>query len=95
MTIERFPLVTALSNNSPPYSKAVRVNGFVFVSGQVGVNEVGSVVPGGIAAEARQTIENIAAKLPVGEFQPISHRDCGYEQPVPSESSEVPARCRR
>jgi 2-iminobutanoate/2-iminopropanoate deaminase len=63
MTIERFPPMDAASKDNPPYAKAVRANGFVFVSGQVGVNAEGRLVQGGIAAETRQTIENIHTVL--------------------------------
>lgn len=63
MIIERFPSIATTSNDGPPYSKAVRVNGFVFVSGQVGVDGEGRLVPGGIAAETRQTIKNIHTVL--------------------------------
>ena len=41
-----------------PLSPAVRAGDFVFVSGQVPVVD-GAIVPGGIAAETRQVLENI------------------------------------
>ncbi len=46
-----------------PFSPAVRVNGFIFLSGQVGTDSAGKLVPGGIQAETRQTMENIKAFL--------------------------------
>jgi 2-iminobutanoate/2-iminopropanoate deaminase len=47
-----------------PYSVATEANGFVFVSGQVGIDPaVGSVVAGGVAAETRQIMENLGAIL--------------------------------
>jgi len=46
-----------------PLSSAVRAGDFVYVSGQVGFGPDGKVVAGGIAAETRQTLENIAAAL--------------------------------
>lgn len=46
-----------------PFSPAVRVGHMLYLSGQIGVNEAGDVVPGGIAAETRQTMENIGAVL--------------------------------
>lgn len=47
-----------------PYSVATEANGFVFVSGQVGIDpQTGSVVAGGVAAEARQVMGNISAIL--------------------------------
>ena len=47
-----------------PFSEAVRVGDLVILSGQVGV-EPGSLdlVEGGVAAEARQTMENIRSVL--------------------------------
>ncbi len=45
-----------------PFSEAVRVGDLLFVSGQIG-NAPGDLrlVPGGIAAEARQALENLKA----------------------------------
>jgi reactive intermediate/imine deaminase len=47
-----------------PFSEAVEVNGIVFLSGQIGV-EPGTleVVEGGMEAEARRTMDNIAMTL--------------------------------
>ncbi|MBN2231917.1 MAG: RidA family protein [Deltaproteobacteria bacterium] len=42
-----------------PYSQAVWAHGFVFVSGQLGLDpESGRLVPGGVEAEARQALGN-------------------------------------
>src|SRR5256885_13337060 len=47
-----------------PYSQAIRANGFVFVAGEKGIDpKTGKIVAGGIAAETRQTLENIKAIL--------------------------------
>ncbi|HET8770747.1 MAG TPA: RidA family protein [Gemmatimonadaceae bacterium] len=48
-----------------PFSPAVRVGGLIFLSGQVGTSAdaTGGLVPGGIEAETRQTMENIKAVL--------------------------------
>ncbi len=47
-----------------PYSVATEANGFVFVSGQVGIDPAtGELVAGGVGAQARQTMENIGAIL--------------------------------
>lgn len=46
-----------------PFSEAVRVGNLLFLSGQLGRDATGRVVPGGIAAETRQTMENIKAAL--------------------------------
>ncbi|NNF05182.1 MAG: RidA family protein [Candidatus Eisenbacteria bacterium] len=47
-----------------PYSQAVRVAGFVYTAGQVGINpEVGTLVSGGVEEEARQALKNLEAVL--------------------------------
>jgi 2-iminobutanoate/2-iminopropanoate deaminase len=46
-----------------PFSPAVRVNGMIYLSGQVGTDSTGKLVSGGIQAETRQTMENIRAVL--------------------------------
>lgn len=46
-----------------PFSPAVRVNGMIYLSGQIGTDSTGKVVGGGIQAETRQTMENIRAVL--------------------------------
>ncbi len=46
-----------------PFSEAVRVGNLLFLSGQLGRDASGRLVPGGIAAETRQTLENIKAAL--------------------------------
>ena len=43
-----------------PYSQAIVANGFVFVAGEKGIDPAtGKIVPGGIAAETRQTLTNV------------------------------------
>ena len=43
-----------------PYSQAVRANGFIFVAGEKGIDPTtNAIVPGGVPAETRQTLENI------------------------------------
>lgn len=44
-----------------PFSPAVRVGNMLYLSGQIGTPDAtaGAVVPGGIEAETRQTLENI------------------------------------
>jgi 2-iminobutanoate/2-iminopropanoate deaminase len=53
---EWFP---TLSGPARPFSPAVRANGFLFLSGQIGTDSTGRLVPGGIQAETRQTMNNI------------------------------------
>lgn len=47
-----------------PFSPAIRVGNIIYLSGQLG-NRIGTreLVPGGIAAETRQTLENIRTVL--------------------------------
>ena len=47
-----------------PYSQAVRANGMVFVAGEKGIDpRTNEMVAGGVAAETRQTLENVKAIL--------------------------------
>ncbi len=46
-----------------PFSPAVRVNGMIYLSGQVGTDSSGKVVSGGIKAETQQVMENLKAVL--------------------------------
>ncbi len=46
-----------------PFSRAVRVGDLLFLAGQIGTDASGRLVPGGIQAETRQTLENIRAEL--------------------------------
>lgn len=51
-----------------PYSQGVLAQGrFIFVSGQVGIDPIkGSLVEGGITAQARQALDNVSAILEAG-----------------------------
>jgi 2-iminobutanoate/2-iminopropanoate deaminase len=43
-----------------PYSQAIMANGFIFVAGEKGMDPATrQIVPGGIEAETRRTLENI------------------------------------
>ncbi|HVP66020.1 MAG TPA: RidA family protein [Anaeromyxobacteraceae bacterium] len=46
-----------------PFSEAVQVGGLLFLAGQVGLDEGGKLVAGGIRPETRRTLENIRAVL--------------------------------
>lgn len=46
-----------------PYSQAIRANGFVFISGQLGWALEGKVVAGGIEAQTEQALKNLTAIL--------------------------------
>lgn len=47
-----------------PYSQGIRAGNFIFVAGEKGIDpKTGKIVDGGIAAETKQTLENIKAIL--------------------------------
>jgi 2-iminobutanoate/2-iminopropanoate deaminase len=50
-----------------PYSQGIKANGFLFVSGQIGLNpSTRKLVEGGMEAETVQIMENIRAVLSAG-----------------------------
>lgn len=53
----------ASDRQTRPFSPATRAGDFVFVSGQVPVDENGEVVLGGIEAQTRQVVKNIEKVL--------------------------------
>lgn len=55
--------IKAPSGPERPFSPAVRANGFLILSGQVGTDSSGSLVSGGIRQETRQALENIKGVL--------------------------------
>ncbi len=60
------PTLQFMPDPSPPvgpFSRAVRVGDLLFLAGQIGTDASGRLVPGGIQAETRQTLENIRAEL--------------------------------
>ena len=63
----RAPVVYMTSENPAmaalPFSPAVRVGEMLYLSGQIGTDSSGRLVPGGIEAETRQTMQNIGAVL--------------------------------
>ena len=42
-----------------PYSQAIEANGMVFVSGQLPIDAATGLMPDGVEAKARQSLENI------------------------------------
>jgi reactive intermediate/imine deaminase len=50
-------------NNHRPFSEAVRVGRTLYLSGQLGTDSTGHLVPGGIQAETRQALQNIKRVL--------------------------------
>jgi 2-iminobutanoate/2-iminopropanoate deaminase len=54
---------TSESMKGLPFSAAVRMGKTLYLSGQIGIDSAGNVVPGGIASETRQAMENIRTTL--------------------------------
>lgn len=50
-----------------PYSQAIRINGFVFASGQLGLDPVSGVLAEGVEAQTTQALTNLRAVLEAGE----------------------------
>lgn len=46
-----------------PYSQAVRAGGFIFTSGQIGLDPAGGALVDGVEAQTRQALANLAAVL--------------------------------
>lgn len=64
---------TFSTHNAPaaigPYSQAVEANGFLFTSGQIGIDpKVGELVSGGIEAQTRQVLQNLRAVLAAADL---------------------------
>lgn len=63
MTIKRYGVEESVAGAPRmPYARAVEADGWLYVSGQVGVAD-GVVVAGGIVPEAQQTLANVIAIL--------------------------------
>ena len=55
--------LTSENMKALPFSEAVRLGNVLYLSGQMGIDQAIKLVPGGIAAETRQALENIKATL--------------------------------
>ena len=62
-TIEFFPMAESLDSLKLPFSEAVRVGPMLYLSGAMGIDATGALVPGGIEAETRQALANIRSVL--------------------------------
>lgn len=56
-------LPDAVAHLNLPFSEAVRVGDVLYLSGSIGIDATGALVPGGIEAETRQTLANIREVL--------------------------------
>ena len=54
---------TGAGGQKLPFVPAVRAGDFVFVSGQVAMDDGGEIINGGIVAQTHKTIDNIVAVL--------------------------------
>ena len=61
--IEYFPMAESLDSLKLPFSEAVRVGSMLYLSGAMGIDATGALVPGGIEAETRQALANIRSVL--------------------------------
>ncbi len=58
-----------------PYSQAISIDGWLFTSGQIGLDPAtGDLVVGGFEAEARQVLENLR--------QVLAAAGCGFQEVV-------------
>ena len=67
MTIEFFA-ESNVGTRALPRSLATKAGGFVFVGGQVARDENGNLIGGGIEAQTRQTMKNVAQALAVAGY---------------------------
>jgi reactive intermediate/imine deaminase len=59
----RVEYLTAARTRPLPFSEAVRVGHMLYLSGQIGTDSTFALVPGGMRAEAKQTLDNVRAVL--------------------------------
>jgi 2-iminobutanoate/2-iminopropanoate deaminase len=59
----RVEYLTGERSRPLPFSDAVRVGHMLYLSGQIGTDSSFALVPGGVRAETRQTLENIRRVL--------------------------------
>jgi 2-iminobutanoate/2-iminopropanoate deaminase len=58
--VEYFPVP---GQRALPFAEAVRVGEMLYLSGQLGTDSTGQLVPGGIGPETRQALTNVATVL--------------------------------
>ena len=63
MAVSRQPSATGLSFSNAVAVEAKSIGTWVYISGQVGWDDDGNVVPGGAAAEARKTLQHVVAAV--------------------------------
>ncbi len=60
---EYYPVADLPTTMNLPFSEAVRVGAMLYLSGTLGTDKSGKLVIGGMAAEAKQAMDNIGATL--------------------------------
>jgi 2-iminobutanoate/2-iminopropanoate deaminase len=60
---EFYPMTGAPPGVELPFSEAVRAGDLLYLSGEIGTDASGKLAAGGIAAQAKQTMDNIGANL--------------------------------
>ncbi len=65
MPIKRYGIP---QGNALPFAKAVEVNGFLYVSGQVPRGQDGLIVCGNMITQARVTLENLKNALALADY---------------------------
>jgi reactive intermediate/imine deaminase len=61
--VEYFPVAESLGSLKLPFSEAVRLGSMLYLSGAIGIDGTGALVPEGIEAETRQALANIRSVL--------------------------------
>ena len=52
-----------------PYSQAIQANGFLFTSGQLGIDPASGTLPPDIAGQTKQSLQNLGAILEEAGYQ--------------------------
>lgn len=84
MSIERIGNDRTGAGGQPlPFSPAVRAGDFIYVSGQIAMNERGEVEPGGIEAQTRLTMQNVGKVLEMAgcTFDDVVKANCWLDDP--------------
>ena len=62
-SVQYFPVASSVGSMKLPFSEAVRVGSMLYLSGAIGLDGDGALVPGGIEPETRQALTNIRSIL--------------------------------
>lgn len=84
MSIERIGNDRTGAGGQPlPFSPAVRAGDFIYVSGQIAMNERGEVEHGGIEAQTRLTMQNVGKVLEMAgcTFDDVVKANCWLDDP--------------